>query len=93
MNSPRVGTINEGGQGEIIINENDDARGVLALSSLSVDVTEPNVGTFLQIIRTGGTFGTVRIFCIQRDIKTEMGKLAITTAWKHMNLSSRQTKI
>lgn len=49
----------EGGQGEIVIIENDDARGVIELSASSVRVSEPNVGSFLQILRKGGTFGSV----------------------------------
>ena len=60
INSPRVGSLSEGGQGEIIVNENDDAHGVMELSSLNVKVSEPNNGTFLEILRTAGKFGSVR---------------------------------
>ena len=37
---------------------NDDPYGVMELSSSSVKVSEPNNGTFLEIIRTAGKFGS-----------------------------------
>lgn len=44
---------------EIVIEANDDAYGVLQLSSSAVTVIEANGESFLNVTRTGGVFGQV----------------------------------
>ena len=44
---------------EIIIVQNDDARGVVQFSSTEYNTTEPNTEQFLTITRSRGTFGLV----------------------------------
>ena len=43
-----------------MIDENDDARGILQLSSSTYDTEEPSQD-FVTVNREAGTFGTVRI--------------------------------
>ena len=42
----------------MVIEENDDARGVFELSASSVITPEPSQG-FISVQRTGGSFGEV----------------------------------
>lgn len=42
----------------VVISENDDARGVLELSSSAYDTSEPSQN-FVIVNRDAGTFGTV----------------------------------
>ena len=44
---------------EIIVTENDDARGIVQFSSATVNTTEPNEVGFLTVTRLAGTFGSV----------------------------------
>ena len=44
---------------EIIIQANDNANGILHLSSATVAVTEGINWNFLNVTRSGGTFGQV----------------------------------
>ena len=44
----------------VVIDENDDARGVLQLSSSTYDTEEPSQD-FVIVNRGAGTFGTVKI--------------------------------
>ena len=58
--------------GEIIIEENDDARGVVSLDVVAVNTTEPSVSSFLYIVRDAGRFGdiTVQFTAIPRTATT-----------------------
>ena len=47
--------------GEVIIEENDDARGVIDLTSEAVNTTEPSSSPFLSILRSAGLFGEVEV--------------------------------
>ena len=54
--------MNDGGQiGEVIIEENDNARGVIDLASEAVNTTEPSTSLFLLIQRSAGLFGEVEV--------------------------------
>ena len=45
----------------IVISENDDARGILQLSSSTYDAEEPSQN-FVTVNRGAGTFGTVQYY-------------------------------
>ena len=55
-NSPRVGSSRVA---QVVIRKNDNANGVVQLSSNAVSVHEPHSGTIVNLIRTAGDFGTV----------------------------------
>ncbi|XP_035665839.1 adhesion G-protein coupled receptor V1-like [Branchiostoma floridae] len=58
--SPRVGVLGEA-IGEVIIQQNDNANGILQLSATSVMVNEDVTGPFLNVTRTAGAFGRVSV--------------------------------
>ncbi|XP_066273052.1 adhesion G-protein coupled receptor V1-like isoform X1 [Branchiostoma lanceolatum] len=58
--SPSVGMLGEA-IGEIIIQQNDNANGILQLSATSVMVDEDVTGPFLNVTRTAGAFGRVSV--------------------------------
>lgn len=45
---------------EVIITENDDARGIVEFSSATFNTTEPNAAGFLTVTRSAGSFGQVK---------------------------------
>ena len=47
---------------EVIIAENDDARGIVEFSSAAVNTTEPNAAGFLTVTRSAGSFGQVKFY-------------------------------
>ena len=49
---------------EIIITENDDARGIVEFSSAAFNTTEPNAAGFLTVSRSAGRFGQVCFTCL-----------------------------
>lgn len=53
---------------EIIITENDDARGIVQFSSATVNTTEPNEVDFLTVTRSAGTFGLVCFHLVHSSI-------------------------
>ena len=55
-NSPRVGTSRVA---QLVIRKNDNANGVVQLSSNAVSVHEPHSGAIVNLTRTAGDFGTV----------------------------------
>ena len=55
-NSPRVGTSRVV---QVVIRKNDNANGVVQLSSNAVSVHEPHSGAIVNLTRTAGDFGTV----------------------------------
>lgn len=57
-NSPRLGPNSEI-YGQVIINQNDDASGVLELSNATINIPESQIGNFINIVRTRGAFGEV----------------------------------
>ena len=59
-NSPRIG-LNSEAYGQIIITNNDDAAGILQLSPLTLSVTEETEVPQLFVVRSGGSFGEVRL--------------------------------
>ena len=70
---------------EVIIEENDDARGVVTLEQSAVNVTEPPESSFLYVVRSAGRFGdiTVHFTVIPRtattaDYAPTMGTVAMT---------------
>ena len=46
---------------QVIILRNDNASGIIRLSSSTVSVKEDTRGTFLNIVRSGGLFGQVLV--------------------------------
>ena len=57
---PRI--VTNGGQiGEVIIGENDNARGIIDLTSEAVNTTEPSTTPFLMVRRSEGLFGEIVI--------------------------------
>ena len=44
---------------EVIITENDDARGIVEFSSAIINTTEPNAANYLTVTRSAGAFGQV----------------------------------
>lgn len=50
---------------EVIITENDDARGIVEFSSTMFNTTEPNAAGFLTVTRSAGRFGQV---CFTRNM-------------------------
>ena len=44
---------------EVIVTENDDARGIVEFSSVAFNTTEPNAAGFLTVTRSAGSFGQV----------------------------------
>ena len=58
VGSPRIGTER---LGQVVILRNDNASGIVQLSSSAVTVSEGNVGSFLSVVRSIGTFGEVDI--------------------------------
>ena len=56
MASPRIGV---GRLVRVIILRNDNASGIVRLSSSAVSVQEDNKETFLYVVRSGGDFGEV----------------------------------
>jgi G-protein coupled receptor 98 len=70
---------------EVIIEENDDARGVVTLEQSAVNVTEPPESSFLYVVRSAGRFGdiTVHFTVIPRtattaDYAPTVGTVAMT---------------
>ena len=62
-NSPRVGAENIG---EVKIIANDNANGVLQLSSNQVYVMEGQSQSVINVTRSAGTFGTVSVYTIHQ---------------------------
>ena len=56
---PAILTTNNSNNATILIEENDDARGTVALSNSSFTATEGNTN-FITLTRSGGTLGDVR---------------------------------
>lgn len=54
--SPRIGASRVA---HVIIEKNDNANGIVQLSSSTVSVPEPYTGSVVNITRTAGAFGTV----------------------------------
>jgi len=44
---------------QLVIEKNDDANGIVQLSSIAVSVHEPHSGSVVNVTRTAGDFGTV----------------------------------
>ena len=55
-NSPRIGTSRVA---LVVIRKNDNANGIVQLSSNAVSVHEPHSGAIVNLTRTAGDFGTV----------------------------------
>ena len=55
-NSPRVGVSHVI---QVTIEKNDNANGIVMLSSSAVSVHEPHSGSIVNVTRTAGDFGTV----------------------------------
>ena len=62
--SPRLGTESET-YGQIIINSNDDANGILQLSPRVLRVPEDVGNPQVNVIRDAGTFGQVSVLEIE----------------------------
>ncbi|CAH1797156.1 unnamed protein product [Owenia fusiformis] len=60
INSPRIGPDSDA-YGQVIINQNDAANGVLQLSATHVSVHENNTGSVVDVVRTQGSFGEVTV--------------------------------
>ncbi|ELU13347.1 hypothetical protein CAPTEDRAFT_91039, partial [Capitella teleta] len=58
--SPKLGSLTDT-YAQIIINKNDDPHGVLELSASEVMVSEEFIGTLVEVVRKGGSFGTVQV--------------------------------
>lgn len=54
--SPRIGASRVA---QVLIEKNDNASGVVQLSSSAVSVHEPHSGSVVNVTRTAGDFGTV----------------------------------
>ena len=61
MGSPRIGV---GRLVRVIILRNDNASGIVHLSSSAVSVQEDTEEAFLNVVRSGGVFGEVLLFDI-----------------------------
>ena len=55
-NSPRIGASRVV---QVVIEKNDNANGIVQLSSSAVSVNEPHSGSVVNVTRTAGDFGTV----------------------------------
>ena len=60
--SPRLGP-NAEQYGRIIISANDNANGILSLSSPAVQVSEETTQPLIYVVRSGGAYGEVRFYC------------------------------
>ncbi|PFX17387.1 G-protein coupled receptor 98 [Stylophora pistillata] len=56
--SPRIGASRVA---QVVIEKNDNANGIVQLSSSSVSVPEPYTGSVVNITRTAGAFGTIYV--------------------------------
>ena len=67
-NSPRIGASRVA---QVVIQKNDNANGIVQLSSNAVSVHEPHSGSVVNVTRTAGDFGTVsRLKPIRSKTKT-----------------------
>ncbi|KAL3865784.1 hypothetical protein ACJMK2_043139 [Sinanodonta woodiana] len=90
-NSPRVGPDSDS-YGLIIINSNDNANGILELSPASPVVSESTNGTFLSVIRTGGSYGEVIVTFSVQDGTAKLGEDYLVLASQVVLLDGEKSK-
>ncbi|XP_069081373.1 adhesion G-protein coupled receptor V1 [Pleurodeles waltl] len=73
LDSPRLGTSGDA-IAQILINANDDAFGVLQLSSTAVRVAENYIGPIINVSRIGGMFGDVSVKFVAVPITAVAGE-------------------
>ena len=49
---------------QVVILRNDNASGIVRLSSSAVVITEDIKGAFLNVVRSEGAFGQVLLYCV-----------------------------